>query len=207
MPQVVWTLAGRRAGGADPPRTTARNPDGSSRPRAVATRETRVAPPVRAAASTAAGSGAGRTVSGVPVCSALVTTERPPTWARGRQASQRSRPGPPPGVRSSPRPRPPPQRRSAPLPSGRRWSRSVGTTRASPGSTPRPPGRVRRSPSRGSRTAAGASDASRASAAGAGRRGSRGRTASPASQTRRSAATKASLPWATTATSAGTGST
>ena len=44
--------------------------------------------PAAAAASTAPASKPGSTVSGVPVTIARVTTDSPPTWARGRQASQ-----------------------------------------------------------------------------------------------------------------------
>ena len=46
-----------------------------------------------AARSTAAASKPSWTVSGVPVRSARVTTDRPPTWASGRQASHRSTAG------------------------------------------------------------------------------------------------------------------
>src|SRR5438477_12982737 len=84
MPYVVTTLAGSCSGGAAPPRTMMRNNAESIRLSAVATNETSVAP----ADSTASTSKPGSTVTGVPVTSARVTTDNPPTWASGKQASQ-----------------------------------------------------------------------------------------------------------------------
>ena len=56
---------------------------------AVGTSDVRVHP-AAAASATASASKRSCTVRGVPVARARVTTERPPTWASGRQASQRS---------------------------------------------------------------------------------------------------------------------
>src|SRR5690606_32828800 len=143
-----------------------------------------------AAASTAPASKPSCTVRGVPVSSARVTTERPPTWASGRQASQRSAPG------STPR-RALVARAEAATAS---WVSTtalgspvvplVATTSASPSAT-------------GSSGRAAASTRSRA---GPGRRGSRGRTASPSSQARRSRSTNAGVPRASTTTSRRTAS-
>ena len=68
---------GSEGGGAAPPRSTVKNPDGSMRPRVVATSETWVAPSL-AIAITASGSGRGMITSGVAVRRARVTTESPP---------------------------------------------------------------------------------------------------------------------------------
>ena len=54
---------------------------------AVATSDTSVAP-AAAASATASASNPGSTVRAVPVARARVTTESPPTWESGRQASQ-----------------------------------------------------------------------------------------------------------------------
>ena len=83
----MTTLFAVRSGGAAPPKSTTVKSPGSMRPSAVATNETWVAP-LAAARTTDAASNPGSTVSGVPVASALVTTDKPPMWARGRQANQ-----------------------------------------------------------------------------------------------------------------------
>ena len=87
------TLAGRSGGGACPPTRIVRNADGSMRASAVGTSDVRVQPVGRGRASTAAASKPSCTVHGVPVTSDRVTTDSPPTWASGRQASQRSASG------------------------------------------------------------------------------------------------------------------
>ena len=61
--------------------------------RAVATSETRVAPEPGRRARRRRRRSPSSTVHGVPVSSARVTTERPPMWASGRQASHRSAAG------------------------------------------------------------------------------------------------------------------
>ena len=89
-------LGGLSAGGSWPPRTIRRKsaaPVGPSRPRAVGTRLTRVAPRRVAAARAPSTEKPGWTSMGVPVTIALVSTESPPTCASGRQASHRSREG------------------------------------------------------------------------------------------------------------------
>ena len=83
------TLAGRSAGGACPPTRIVRNAAGSMRASAVGTSDVRVHPSA-AARATASASNASCTVHGVPVTSERVTTDSPPTWESGRQASQRS---------------------------------------------------------------------------------------------------------------------
>ena len=84
MPYVVTVFGGRSAGGRLPPSTIVRKIDGSIRRSAVATSETRFAPLF----VTVSASKPGSTVNRVPVCSARVTTDSPPTWDSGRQASQ-----------------------------------------------------------------------------------------------------------------------
>ena len=92
------------------------------------------------------GSNRRRTVQGVPVTSERVTTERPPMWASGRQATQRSRQG------STPRPAEVARADASTdawvwtTPLGSPVVPLVATTRASPGSVGRPPGRVQDPP-------------------------------------------------------------
>ena len=93
MPYVRTALGGSDGGMAEPPSSTTRQaatawgPSRLSRSRAAGTSDTNVAPR-RAAETTASSSKPGRTVSGVPVTMARVTTDSPPTWANGRQLSQ-----------------------------------------------------------------------------------------------------------------------
>ena len=153
---------------------------------AVATSDTSVAP--RRRRRRRVEPGRARSV-GCPVRSARVTTARPPTWASGRQASQWSS-GPTPsravladaerhgvvGQHDALRRRP-----IEPL---------VATTRASPGSTGRPP--ARGAPCRSVETmAAGAIAPARRPSRPAGSRWSTGKAASPSSQTSASASTNA----------------
>jgi hypothetical protein len=90
-------VGGHDVGGAVGRRGLAAHEDrpegaGSMRASAVGTSDVRVHPSA-AARVTASASKASCDVRGVPVSSARVTTDRPPTWASGRQASQRSRSG------------------------------------------------------------------------------------------------------------------
>src|ERR671910_2839665 len=174
---------------ADPPRRTVRKTDGSTRPSRLGTSDTRVHP-AAAAAATAAGSNPSCRVRGVPVSRAREITARPPTWASGRQASQRSAPG------------------STPSRAVEAWADAataswvsttalgsppvplVATTSASPSAT-------------GSSVRAAASSCARAAG---GRRGSSGSTASPSSQARRRRSTNASVPRASTTINLCTGS-
>src|SRR5918995_6020362 len=174
---------------ADPPRRTVRKTDGSTRPSRLGTSDTRVHP-AAAAAATAAGSNPSCRVRGVPVSRAREITARPPTWASGRQASQRSAPG------------------STPSRAVEAWADAataswvsttalgsppvplVATTSASPSAT-------------GSSVQAAASSCARAAG---GRRGSSGSTASPSSQARRRRSTNASVPRASTTINLCTGS-
>src|SRR5918995_1180711 len=162
---------------ADPPSTTVRKTDGSTRPRTLGTSDTRVHP-AAAAAATAAGSNPSCTVRGVPVSSARVTTARPPTWASGRQASQRSVAGSTPSRADEARADAATASCVSTTALGSLLVPLVATTSASPSST-------------GSSVRAVASTCARA---GGGSRGSSGSTASPSSQARRRRSTKASAP-------------
>ena len=177
---------------------------GSSRRRAAGTNERCVAFSARPSASTASASKPGRTVRRVPVTRARVTTDSPPTWARGRQASQAWRAG------STP------SRSEVASADARRasWVRTtplgwpddplVAITSASPSSTGSPPAITWCSPSDAT-TRDGRRAASRRSRAARGRRGSSGAAASPVSQTARSVSTKPGPPGRSSATSSGTG--
>ena len=83
--------AGRPAWRSRPARPCGTGP--GRRRRAVGTSDTRVHAGAGGRPSTAAASKPSWTVSGVPVTSARVTTDSPPTWASGRQASHRSAAG------------------------------------------------------------------------------------------------------------------
>ena len=115
---------------------------GSIRRSAVATSETCVASPSRPSRSITSASNPGSTVRGVSVSSARVTTESPPTCARGRQANQECR------VASTPS-RSEVARAEAPMPSwvsttpwGSPEEPLVATTSASPSSTGEPVGQA-----------------------------------------------------------------
>src|SRR4051812_49172931 len=184
MPYVVTTLSGRDDGGVDPPSTMTRQRDGSIRRSAVVTSETSVA----GDPATASASKPGSIDNRVPVTSDRVTTDRPPTWASGRQASHSSVSGSTSNRRLVATAEASTASWVSTTPFGSPVVPLVATTRASPGATSFPARR----------------DDSSASRAGGGSRGSTGSTASPSDHAVSSAATKASPPTASTATSFGT---
>src|ERR671910_1001951 len=189
MPEVVTALGGRFAGMADPPSTTVRKTDGSTRPSRLGTSDTRVHPAAAAAAS-AAGSNPSCTVRGVPVSSARVTTARPPMWASGRQPSQRSAAGSTPSRADEARADAATASCVSTTALGSPLVPLVATTSASPSVT-------------GSSVRAAASTCARAAG---GSRGSSGSTASPSSQARRRRSTTSSVPRASATTRLCTGS-
>ena len=75
MPYVVTTFGGRLPGGLAPPSRIFLKRDASMRCNAVDTSDTSVA----SDRSTTSTSKPASTVNAVPVCSARVTTDRPPT--------------------------------------------------------------------------------------------------------------------------------
>ena len=88
-PYVTITLSGRICGAAAPPTRIFRKTEESIRPNAVGTRDTSV-DPLRPASSHNAASNLLCTLSRIPLCRALVMTEKPPICETGMQHNHSS---------------------------------------------------------------------------------------------------------------------